>query len=327
MSTAQVSIERVGYAVIQDLGRPGLGYLGISANGAGDQVSARIANVLVGNIESKPLIEVIASELIFVAESAILICVTGAADSVYIDDLPHNTYETLAIPAGSRIRITPSKFGQRTYLAINGNLLSEKILNSASPDAFLEFSQRLSSGAKISIETNFVDSNFEIEFPVFRFAAQHRTFSNEFRLSATLGPDLERLKNGYESFNQKFEVLPQSDNVGMRLSGNGLDLNSAGEIMSRGVPIGAVEVPPSGELIILLRGRLVTAGYPVVAVLTRSSIDLVSQAMPGDQVFISIVDMESAKKELSEIEMQIRQLKSRVRNAFESRGWQTLFED
>jgi allophanate hydrolase subunit 2 len=110
----------------------------------------------------------------------------------------------------------------------------------------------------------------------------------------------------------------------MRLSGTGLDLDTAGEILSRGVPIGAVEVPPSGELIILLRGRLVTAGYPVVAVLTKGSIDKVSQARPGDQISISLIEMDKALVELQEIESRIVNTKTRVKNAFISRGWQAL---
>jgi allophanate hydrolase subunit 2 len=110
----------------------------------------------------------------------------------------------------------------------------------------------------------------------------------------------------------------------MRLNGTGLDLGEAGEILSRGVPIGAVEVAPSGELIILLRGRLVTAGYPVVAVLTKRSIDKVSQARAGDQITISLIEMSKAQLELQEIEGKITNTKTRVENAFRSRGWESL---
>ena len=88
--------------------------------------------------------------------------------------------------------------------------------------------------------------------------------------------------------------------------------------------IGAVEVAPSGELIILLRGRLVTAGYPVVAVLTKGSIDKVSKARAGDQITISLIEMSKAQLELQEIEGKIANTKTRVENAFRSRGWEAL---
>lgn len=324
MSTSEILIERVGYSVIQDLGRPGLGNLGISENGAGDQGAARLANVLVGNDEHLPLIEIIASELTFTAQTMLLISVTGAANTVLIDEQPHNTYETLVISAGSLVKILAPEFGQRTYLAINGLIQVEKILNSASPDSFLEFGQRLFSGSKLLIKSKITESTFENDIPIFRFPVSRPNFSNATNLKATIGPDLDRLRLGAHSLEQKFEVLPQSDHVGMRLTGSNLDLVSAGEILSRGVPIGAVEVPPSGELIILLRGRLVTAGYPVVAVLSKDSIDRASQVKAGDLISISLIDLKQAQNEINAKEVEFQEIKKRVTNAFSSRGLEKL---
>jgi biotin-dependent carboxylase-like uncharacterized protein len=324
MSTASILFERAGYAVVQDLGRPGLAKLGVSANGAGDQVSARLANILVGNSEDSAVIEVISSELVFVAISDILISITGAAKTLFIDDLPHPSHETLVVVAGSRVVIPSPVFGQRTYLGINGQVQGKRILGSVSPDGFLEFGQRINSGLQIDVLSKFSRETIGHDFPVFRFSAAQETYSTKFNLTATPGPDISRLTRGEQAFEQEFNVLPQSDHVGMRLSGTGLDVGAAGEILSRGVPIGAVEVPPSGELIILLRGRLVTAGYPVVAVLTKSSIDKVSQARPGDQVSISLIEMGKAKIELQDIETKIANTKARVANAFLSRGWESL---
>jgi biotin-dependent carboxylase-like uncharacterized protein len=324
MITVSLVIDRAGYAVIQDLGRPGLAKLGVSANGAGDQVSARLANILVGNAETSPVIEVISSEIAFTPNFDVLMSITGAARTVFIDELPHATHETIVVDAGSRVVVPGSEFGQRTYIGLNGKLQGDRILGSVAPDGFLEFGKRLTSGLKIELQSNFTQEASGNDFPVFRFSAPHDRYSHNFNLTATIGPDISRLKNGVQAFAQEFQVLPQSDHVGMRLSGTGLDLDTAGEILSRGVPIGAVEVPPSGELIILLRGRLVTAGYPVVAVLTKGSIDKVSQARPGDQISISLIEMDKALVELQEIESRIVNTKTRVKNAFISRGWDSL---
>lgn len=324
MNVLEILIERVGYSVIQDLGRPGRGNLGISENGAGDQGAARLANALVGNAEHFPLIEVIASELAFTAQTTLLIAVTGAANKVLIDDQPHNTYETLVISAGSAVKILAPEHGQRAYLSINGQIQVEKILDSAAPDSFLEFGQRLFSGSKILIQSQITDSIFGNELPIFRFPVIRPNFTHVVNLKATIGPDLNRLKDGATSFDQQFEVLPQSDHVGMRLTGSNLDLVEADEILSRGVPIGAVEVPPSGELIILLRGRLVTAGYPVVAVLSKDSIDRASQAKAGDLISISLIDLKQAQSEIQAKDDEFQEIKKRVTNAFSSRGLEKL---
>ena len=87
MSAATIQVERAGYVVVQDLGRMGLADIGISANGAGDQSSARLANTLVGNADGAALIEIISSELMFTAHSDLLIAITGAAKTFEINSI------------------------------------------------------------------------------------------------------------------------------------------------------------------------------------------------------------------------------------------------
>jgi biotin-dependent carboxylase-like uncharacterized protein len=324
LSAATIQVERAGYVVVQDLGRTGLGAIGISANGAGDQSSARLANTLVGNGDGAALIEIIASELMLKADSDLLIAVTGAAKAVEINSISHNTHETLVVLSGSTIFIPAPKSGQRTYLAINGQIKAPAILGSVGPDSFLDFGQRLVSGMKLEIETQFNAGLMGSDFSLFRFNFPSPNYSSEIRLRATVGPDADRLKAGVAGLAGQFTVLPQSDHVGMRLSGVDLDLVVAGEILSRGVPIGAIEITPSGELIILLRGRLLTAGYPVVAVLTRSAIDQATQATPGTKISLEVVSMDVARRELAEKEESLGKLSLRVAQAFSTRGWKKL---
>src|SRR3954453_38071 len=83
-------VEQAGYATVQDLGRPGLAPLGVSANGAAgrpparaaDAHAARTANVLVGNRPGAPLLEATASALTVRARRPLLLAVTGAAGRV-----------------------------------------------------------------------------------------------------------------------------------------------------------------------------------------------------------------------------------------------------
>lgn len=309
---------------MQDLGRTGLAAIGISANGAGDQSSARLANTLVGNADGATLIEIIASELMLTAYSDLLIAITGATKSVEINSISHSTHETLVVLSGSTIFIPAPKSGQRTYLAINGQIKATAILGSVGPDSLLDFGQRLVSGMNLEIETQFNAELLGSDFSLFRFNFLAPSYSTEMRLLATVGPDVDRLKAGVAGLAEQFTVLPQSDHVGMRLSGVDLDLFVAGEILSRGVPIGAIEITPNGELIILLRGRLLTAGYPVVAVLTRSAIDQASQAIPGTKISLSVVSMNLAQRELAEKEEALAKVSLRVAQAFNTRGWQQL---
>jgi allophanate hydrolase subunit 2 len=57
---------------------------------------------------------------------------------------------------------------------------------------------------------------------------------------------------------------------------------SAGEIISSGVALGAVQVPPNAQPIVLLADRQTVGGYPVIATIIRSDIPLLAQCLPGE---------------------------------------------
>jgi biotin-dependent carboxylase-like uncharacterized protein len=319
MTTVQLRIVQSGFAVIQDLGRPGYAAIGVSGNGAGDQQSARLANALVGNADDAPLVEITASGFEATAHGDLLVSVCGAAQDVEIDGFRWPVAQPLMVASGSRIRIAEPEVGVRSYLAVNGQLESPRALGSVAPDPLLGFGRRLVVGDNIDVTTAFRAADV-FPMPVFRISVPVPRLTSPVTLRATPGPDIHRLAGGADALGATFEMLPQSDYIGVRLVGGDLGLAVRDEILSRGVPIGAVEVPPSGELIILMRGRLVTAGYPVVAVLTRASIDRLAQARPGDSVRLHLVDMDMAQADISAAETTHRAIAQRVAAAFDARG-------
>lgn len=326
MTESGLTVQRSGYAHIQDLGRPGYAAIGVSGNGAGDQGSARLANALVGNRDAAPLIEVVASAFEFVTRGDLLLAVCGAVEHIVIDGYHWPTHQPVAVPSGARVVIPEPGVASRSYLALNGVIEAEQALGSVAPDPLLGFGRQLPAGSQITVATGFRAADV---FPlsVFRVATIRQRFGTMVSLHATRGPDLDRLAGGAAALDATFEVTPQSDYIGVRLTGGDLSLAVRDEILSRGVPVGAVEVPPSGELIMLLRGRLVTAGYPVVAVLTRPSIDRLAQARPGDQVTLSLVDLDTAGQEIDAGEAAHLQAAVRVAAALTARGLGRLVDE
>jgi biotin-dependent carboxylase-like uncharacterized protein len=81
-----------------------------------------------------------------------------------------------------------------------------------------------------------------------------------------------------------YQVSPQSNRVGIRLTGPALDRSRPGELASEGMVSGAVQVPPSGQPVVFLADHPVTGGYPVIAVVVEPDICLAAQARPGQPV-------------------------------------------
>jgi allophanate hydrolase subunit 2 len=98
------------------------------------------------------------------------------------------------------------------------------------------------------------------------------------------------------------------------------------EVISRGVPVGAVELPPGDELLILHRGRGVTAGYPVLAVVTPLSLDELGQARPGDSVSFRRTTIEQAGQDMRSWRTRLDLLRRRVDSVFASLGVTDLLE-
>ena len=75
--------------------------------------------------------------------------------------------------------------------------------------------------------------------------------------------------------------------MGIRLEGKQIHRKSTyadRELPSEGMVPGAVQVPPGGEPVVFLADHPVTGGYPVVAVLTPTSVSRAAQLRPGQAV-------------------------------------------
>jgi allophanate hydrolase subunit 2 len=88
------------------------------------------------------------------------------------------------------------------------------------------------------------------------------------------GPDLERFAAGALDllFTQEFRVSPRSDRVGVRLVGPAL--RRPGDDLGVSAPMvrGAIQVPVSGEPIVLGPDHPTTGGYPVIATVFRAEL-------------------------------------------------------
>lgn len=320
MSDAALLIERAGHAQIQDLGRLGLAGLGIPANGALDQNAARVANILVGNPEDVALIEITGSELVVVAGTDVLIAVTGAADHVLVDGHRMPSWETLWVGRRTRLAVPFPANGFRSYLAVGGGVRSERVLGSVSADALLGVGGLVKAGDRLAIDRGEVTLPAGEWGTMFRMGASKPVARQQVEVRITDGPDLDRIVDGKSVLTHTFTVRPQSNHIGLRLDAPTIERTSTDEISSRGVPIGAVEVPPTGGIIVLLRGRLVTAGYPVVAVVTTESIDRLGQVRPGDEIRMTFCDSDTARKMLRTQAVERAALAVRVRCAMRAKG-------
>jgi len=316
-------VDEAGSAVVTDLGRMAGPTFGLATNGALDQFSARAANVLVANDVNAPLIELTAMGLRLRMYADLLIAVTGAELPLTVNGSPHRTWQPVSVTRGDVVELGRMTRGLRAYLSVHGSLDAPYLLGSCAPDTVIGFGLHLRKGDEFAAKAVIPSvANPYLGVPFFRFPSVRPELEAVPTIYVTDGPDIEEF--GTEAtvlFGATYTVSPVSNHIGLRLGGGPVPRRvTSGEILSRAVPIGAVEAPPGNELLILHRGRAVTAGYPVLGVVTSTSLDTLAQVRPAQQVRFQRTDVQTAIGLKRSQHQRLLALARRVRNAFAELG-------
>ena len=281
-----LTVGQAGLSTVQDLGRFGRTRYGLPVNGALDQYSARVANVLTGNDEAAPLVEITALDFSCTPSSDVLVAVTGAPADVTVGGVRRAQWEPIAVRPGEPIRIGGIRHGLRVYLAVRGSVETPYLLGSCAPDTILGFGRKLADADELALGGPGQAIDHPVfRHPVFRLLPPVPRFGEPWTIDVTDGPDVAEFGDTAERlFSSEFTISPASNHIGLRMTGSLPRRVATGEVLSRGVPVGAVEVPAGDELLVLHRGRGVTAGYPVLAVVTGTGLSGLGQARPGQAV-------------------------------------------
>lgn len=311
-------------SLVQDLGRPGLGDLGVSAAGAADQQSARQANRLVGNDAGAAVVENVFGGLAVRAVGDQVLAVSGAPVPLSITPpLAHNAPRSgqntadkperhpemcapFALLDGESLTLGAPSAGLRTYVAVRGGLDVPAVLGSRSADSMSGIGPALlSAGTRLPVG----------RAPLFQIVggpepSTLRLGGNAATLRATLGPRDDWFDADAVSVltGQEWLVTGQSNRIGVRLApgkaadsaagaavrvGESLRRRRDGELPSEGAVAGALQIPPSGHPVLFLADHPVTGGYPVIAVVVPEDLPTAAQLPPGHHVRFTLVDPET----------------------------------
>ncbi|MDI9897142.1 allophanate hydrolase [Rhodococcus sp. IEGM 1381] len=321
-----ITVLTPGLSAIQDLGRRRGSRVGQMTGGALDQYSARAANILVAADTDSPLIELTALDFAAVAGTDMLVAVTGAPAQVRIDGAVACQWDPLVWPAGSTLTVTNIRDGLRVYLAVHGTVHTNRLEQSCAPDTVLGFGRTLARGDRIQVDVDCPPIRHpHFDIPVFRLGVKRPDRGDRRSIPVTDGPDVADFGDSAgRLLDTEFTVGNASNHIGLRLAPtDDAPLPHrviASEMLSRGVPIGAVEVPAGKELLVLHRGRGVTAGYPVLAVVTTIGLDRLGQARPGDRIRFTRVSVAGAVDAHRARQRSLDRLRTRVRTVFAELG-------
>ena len=79
--------------------------------------------------------------------------------------------------------------------------------------------------------------------------------------------------------------------------------------------MGAIQIPASGQPIVLMADRQTTGGYPLLAVIASADLPTFTQLAPGQTVQFNLIDQTEAQTRLEEGRRTINQLAQKLRSA------------
>jgi len=285
---------------VQDLGRYGYERYGVPVSGAMDQFALRAANLLVGNPPHAAALEITLAGPTLRATDKCLIAVTGADLSLRVNDWEMPPWMAIFVRQGWTITFGDRKSGCRAYLAVAGGIDVMPIMGSRS--TYL-------SGGFGGVEGRALRQGDVIPVGVVPFHLPERAgrsfpsnlvpdYSDAPEIHVVLGPQDDYFTDeGMATFlSGEYQVGPTSDRMGYRLQGPEIAHKGRADIISDGIPLGAVQVPANRQPIVMMADRQTTGGYPKIATVISADIPLLAQCLPGQStVRFEAIGVEEAQ--------------------------------
>ena len=273
---------------VQDLGRSGYQGLGVPVSGPMDAYSHRLANQVLGNHPMAAALEITLLGPELAADGDVTCAIAGAEIDVTVDGVAVPRHQPFRVASGSRIRCGARGRGTRLTLAVLGGFDVPATLGSRATHLVSRMGpfggRALRAGDVLPVGSQGSQgarrSPVPLELP-------------EGGAHLRVVPAVHRERFTDEAWDllmrARFTVSPQSSRMGYRLDGPVLEHVGAADILSEAMPIGVVQVPASGQAILLMAERQTTGGYATIANVITADLPVAGQLAPGDWIAFTAV--------------------------------------
>ncbi|TBY58865.1 5-oxoprolinase/urea amidolyase family protein [Rhizobium leguminosarum bv. viciae] len=281
-------------ALFQDLGRKGCTNQGVSASGAVDRNSLRSANLAVGNGEGEGAIEIAFGCFAVKSDRPITVAVTGAVCPLTIrtaagQELGASHGVAIALDEGDELVLGFPKTGSRSYLALRGGFEVDPVLGSVASDTLAKIGPEPIVAGNILVPAARPATAVALAADTIELPDDKRLVV----LEVVLGPrDDWFTADGLQTFlDQEWLVTPASSRVGLRLAGaKTIERKDHAELPSEATTLGAIQVPHSGQPVLFAADHPLTGGYPVIAVVAETHLDLAGQLPIGARIRFQVAN-------------------------------------
>ncbi len=308
------------HTTLQDLGRFGFQSMGVPVSGALDSISLVLANRLVGNHDNAAALENLYHGVTLeVCADSVRVALTGSETALQVvnkgkrDVIEIPPWRSVLLRRGQVLRVGALRGSVCCYLAVAGGFDIPPCLDSLSTyvrGAFGGFAGRaLRVGDALPLVL------FNVRDSGDQYLPDPPDLGTQQPIRVVLGPQQQYFTDeALEIFlSSSYRVSSHSDRMGMRLDGPRLRHRCGYNIVSDAIATGAIQVPGSGQPIVLLADHQTTGGYPKIASVISADLPRAGRLRPGDTLRFEAIDLAQAevirREQVTQLSAMTAQLK------------------
>ena len=294
-------------SLFQDQGRFRKHSQGLTQGGPLDAFAFECANRLVRNPANATTLEISIGGLTLECEVETTLAVTGAAMPLTINGQIKAAWRSHRIQPGDRLALGHTKKGCRCYLAVTRGFMAKKFFGSASTVLRDGLGRALRAGDIMGCGSS--EDEGDLALPM----KDIPRYEDEICLRVIQGyqHDLFRDEARHVFFSNKYRVTNQCDRMGYRLEGSSVK-NIRTPLLSEGISLGAIQIPPDGQPIVLLNDCQTIGGYPKIGSVVSCDLAQLAQCNPGACVRFSPITIGAAQMILRQTKVRIESIQFKV---------------
>jgi UPF0271 protein len=272
-----IRLVKPGFCGTEGLPKYGRQHIGVSPGGAMDCFSLRRGNLMLGNPEGSPALEIVGPpEIEFLTAGRFVL--TGARYDAFLkrgagEPQPVEHSRVCEVKVGDRLTFGNRRYGMYAYVCFRGGPFDTPLPAEAVP-----------------------------------FSAVGGWADPSGRIRVIPGPEYASVKEPGQFFLSQWRTTFKMDKMGIRLTGESALTGSTGSMVSGAVADGTIQLTSDGP-IILLRHRQTMGGYPRIFNVISADVDLLGQYAPNQAIHFLEVTLEEARDIARQKEESLAKLK------------------
>lgn len=291
---------------IQGLPRYGYSHLALSAGGPMDLEGARLANALLGNPRDAAGLEITGEGAKLLFHDDVWVAWVGARCISQVNGHAVPGNRPVFVRKGETLSFGSMTQGYRLFLAMSGGIDSDFILGGRGSHLSAGIGGKVLQKGEILHLSNALDiykipffkklQAEQVSFPKWSIASPSLPGKKTQLIYALPSIHISALSDVEQESLWKtvWTVSSQSNRMGMRLEGDFKTLESLTGIASQGIWFGTVQLPPSGQPILMMAEHQTTGGYPRLMEIVSSERSKLAQLRPGDKIQFSPISLDEA---------------------------------